>query len=96
MRFANVIWCGDTYFRGLNGLKTELQQLHFSSPLIRERTYIYIYIASFSFFGSSPSMSALLQALREAESKLAEVTTSGKGPRIGALDSLRLGATSGV
>lgn len=29
------------------------------------------------------------QALREAESKLAEVTTSGKGPRIGALDSLR-------
>ena len=44
MRFANVIWCGDTYFRGLNGLKTELQQLHFSSPLIRERTYIYIYI----------------------------------------------------
>eukprot|EP00435_Cladocopium_sp_Y103_P001860 s519_g1.t1 len=29
------------------------------------------------------------QALREAESKLGEVTTSGKGPRIGALDSLR-------
>ncbi|CAL1153147.1 unnamed protein product, partial [Cladocopium goreaui] len=34
-------------------------------------------------------VSALPQALREAESKLAEVTTSGKGPRIGALDSLR-------